>query len=314
MAKFCGRCGTQVGDTQAFCNGCGAPLTNSTAPVESAPSSSYRPVAEQTAYAATPPVQPYVQTGQNAPPRTYPPPAASAQPTTSGSGLKILLIVLCVLAIGGLAVMGGLFYIGHKVVSKIKDKAAEAGISTSDLNKPASVSHGDVCRFLSKSDVGKAIGVTITETRSIENGCEYMARGTAANMTSKHLAAMTGQRGADKATQDKFQKFAQGVFDAQQKNAEAADPNGTGDTTVLAVSLDDNSAREQMKLNSKVLGAFGAAGGSSNLEGIGDEAFVAADGMMFVRKADTLVRITYISCPCNTEQVKPLAKELADAI
>ena len=68
-----------------------------------------------------------------------------------------------------------------------------------------------------------------------------------------------------------------------------------------------------MKLDSKVLGALGPASGSSNLQGIGDEAFVAANGMMLVRKGDTLIRITYISCPCNTDQIKPLARKLAAA-
>jgi zinc-ribbon domain len=308
MAKFCGKCGAPVSETQAFCNSCGARVADSTAPAASAPATPYQPIAEQSAYSA-PPVQPYGQ-----PPRAYAPPAASAPPTKSGSGLKILLIVLGVLAIGAVAVVGGLFYVGHKVVSKIEDKAAEAGLSTSDLKNSNHTFQGNPCRFLSKADVSKAIGITITDAKSSGDSCEYLAHGTAANMTSKHLAAMSGQRGADKATQDKFQKLAEGVFEAQQKNAEAADPNEPGDTTVLAVSFDQNSAQAQMKLNSKVLGAFGAAGGSSKLEGIGDEAFVAADGMMFVRKGDTLIRITYISCPCNTEQIKPLAEKLAAAL
>jgi hypothetical protein len=35
--------------------------------------------------------------------------------------------------------------------------------------------------------------------------------------------------------------------------------------------------------------------------------------MMLVRKGDTLIRITYISCPCNTDQIKPLARKLVAA-
>jgi hypothetical protein len=33
-----------------------------------------------------------------------------------------------------------------------------------------------------------------------------------------------------------------------------------------------------------------------------------------VRKGDTLIRIMYMTCPCNTEAVKPLARKLADAL
>jgi hypothetical protein len=290
MARFCEKCGSPLSDSSAFCPACGAAVT---APSAAVPSPAYTSVPN------------------------YPSSANVVQPTPNakgGSGLKVLLIVLAILAIGAFGVVGSLLYLGHKVVSKIEDKAAEAGLSTSGTGKTERTFQGDPCRFLSKSDVSKAIGITITETKSNGDGCEYLARGTAANMTSKHLAAMTAQRGADKETQNKFQKLAEGVFEAQQKNAEAADPTTPGDTTVLAISFDENSAQAQMKLNSKVLGALGSASGSSHLEGIGDEAFVAADGMMLVRKGDTLIRITYISCPCNTDQIKPLAQKLVAAM
>jgi hypothetical protein len=47
--------------------------------------------------------------------------------------------------------------------------------------------------------------------------------------------------------------------------------------------------------------------------GIDDEALVAANGMMLVRKGNALIRILYISCPCNSDQIKPLTKKLAAA-
>jgi hypothetical protein len=229
--------------------------------------------------------------------------------------LKILLVALMVLALRALGVIGTILYFGHKVVSRIEDKAAQAGLSTSALGgKSPNTFTGDPCRFLTTAEVGKAIGVPIIGTKSDGSTCEYMAHGTAANMTSKHLSAMAAKRGADRATQEKFQKLAEGFFGAQEKNAETADPNGTIETAVLSVSLDQGSAEAQMKLDSKVLGALGPASGSNRIVGIGDEAFVAADGMMLVRKGDTLVRFTYISCPCNSEQIEPLAKKLAAAL
>lgn len=297
MARFCGKCGAPLDGTSAFCTACGAPVSH---PVQTA--TPYQEVVPQTPY--TPPAQSYV------------PPAQVVQQVPrpkSGSALKIILIVLVVLALGALGVIGSLVYFGHKVVTKIENKAAEAGLTTS-TGKSANTFAGDPCRFLTTAEVGKAIGVPIIGTKSDGDNCSYLAHGTAATMTSKHLSAITGQRGADKATQDKFQKFAEGIFAQQQKNAEAADPNAAVETTVLSVSFDQGSAESQMTLDSKVLGALGPASGSSKIDGIGDEAFVAADGMMLVRKGDTLVRITYISCPCNTTQIEPLAKKLAAAL
>jgi hypothetical protein len=36
--------------------------------------------------------------------------------------------------------------------------------------------------------------------------------------------------------------------------------------------------------------------------------------MIMVRKGNKLVRIMYLTCPCGTEAVKPLAKEIANAL
>ena len=227
---------------------------------------------------------------------------------------KIVLIVLAVLALGALGVVGSLVYFGHKVVTKIENKAAEAGLSNSITGKSVNTFTGDPCRFLSRTDVGKAIGVAIVGTKSDGDSCSYLAHGTAANMTSKHLSTIAGQRGANKATQEKFQKLAEGIFGTQQKNAEAANPSQVIEATVLSVSFDQGSAESQFNLDTKVLGALGTASGSYKVAGIGDEAFVAADGMMLVRKGNTLARITYISCPCSTKQIEPLAKKLADAL
>jgi zinc-ribbon domain len=303
MPVFCEKCGNQLSDNSAFCNACGAAAVRPMPPA----ASPYQDVPQQPAYSPVP--QPY------APTQSYAPPIPPAPRAKSGSGLKILLIVLAVLALGAITVLGGLIFVGHKVVTKIEDKAAEAGLSTSTRQgKTGRTFQGDACRFLTPTEVSKAIGVAITGTKSNPASCEYLAHGTAANMTSKHLSAIMKKNGADQATQDKFEKLAQGVFDSQQKNAEAADPTSSEDTAVLTIGFDEDSAQAQMKLDSKVLGALGPASGSTNLEGIGDEAFVAANGMLLVRKGDTLVRFTYISCPCNTDQIKPLAKKLAAAL
>jgi len=57
------------------------------------------------------------------------PPAAPIAPVAqSGSGMKILLVILCVLAVGGVAVVGGLFYVAHRVKQAVVAKASEYGV------------------------------------------------------------------------------------------------------------------------------------------------------------------------------------------
>jgi hypothetical protein len=78
---------------------------------------------------------------------------------------------------------------------------------------------------------------------------------------------------------------------------------------VMAFTIDPNAAKTQMSMNENVLG--GISPGGKPLKGIGDEAFDASGAVMMVRKGDKLIRITYSTCPCTVDAIKPLAKELA---
>ena len=61
---------------------------------------------------------------------------------------------------------------------------------------------GDACRLLSKEEVGRAIGVEIVATQTVDSGCSYLAKGNSGDMTAKHMSAMMGARGADAKQQD----------------------------------------------------------------------------------------------------------------
>jgi hypothetical protein len=118
-----------------------------------------------------------------------------------------------------------------------------------------------------------------------------------------------GAKGADKKTHGMFEQFAGAIGNNMPKNETSDNDRPDGNTVVLTFGIDTNAAEEQMKLNAKALG-FGGMGAIDAIDGIGDEAFSKADSMMFVRKGDKLIRITYISCPCSTDAIKPLAKKI----
>jgi hypothetical protein len=127
-------------------------------------------------------------------------------------------------------------------------------------------------------------------------------------MTAKHATAMVSAKAnIDKKTQGMLEQFASAVGNSRPETEVSENDRPDGTTAVFVVQIDTNGAEDQMKLNAKVLG-IGAIGGIDAIDGIGDEAFSKADSMMFVRKGDTLIRIMYMSCPCATEAVKPLAK------
>jgi hypothetical protein len=259
-------------------------------------------------------------------PQAVPPPAAVAK--ASSPWVKIIVVVVIIIFVGGAAAVGGVIYLAHKVSQKAHEYSREvlgetspanpetaAGSSSSaaaSADKSTAVA-GDPCALLSKQDVSEAIGIAIVETSPAEGGCSYLAKGTAADMASKHAAAMMAAKGADKKTQGMFEQFAGGVFNSAPKSSTEDTQSADGNVVVFTFGIDTNAAQEQMHLNAKVLGGLGSVA-QQPLEGIGDEAFAEADSMMMVRKGDKLIRIMYMSCPCNTDAIKPLAKRLADKL
>ena len=305
MNRFCGKCGAPLQEGYGFCGSCGTGAPQQTSP---APQQAFQPVAQPAAAQAVPV------------------PAAAAQ--ASSPWLKIVLVTFVVVFVCGVAAVGGVIYIAHKVSQKAheysREVLGEASPATAATDSGSSSSAaapgdksaaaiGDPCLLLSKQVVSKAIGIDIVETSPADGGCSYLARGTAADMAAKHAAAMMAAKGADKKTQGLLEQFAGAVGNSMPKNAGDDTQSADGNGVVFTFGIDTNAARDQMHLNAKVLGGLGTAA-QQPLEGIGDEAFAEADSMMMVRKGDKLIRIMYMSCPCNTDAIKPLARQLAASL
>lgn len=319
MNKFCGKCGAPWPDGFGFCGSCGASALRAATPSSQ---SEYQPVSQPVTPAGPPPPE-FQPMSQPVAVAATPSPVANAK--GSSPWVKIVIVVVIVIFAVGAAAVGGVIYVAHKVSQKAHEYSREvlgetasttpattAGGSASG-GTPAgagSAVTGDPCLLLSKEDVSQAIGVSIVETSAADGGCSYLAKGTAADMAAKHSSAMMAAKGADKKTQGMFEQFAGGVLSNATKDTNTDTQSADGNVVVFTFGIDTNSAKEQMHLNAKVLGGLGSAA-QQPLEGIGDEAFAEADSMMMVRKGDKLIRIMYMSCPCSTDAIKPLAKQLA---
>jgi hypothetical protein len=236
--------------------------------------------------------------------------------------LKIILVVLVILFIGGALATFGIFYALHLASRKAHEFSrrvrAESGILSS-LNTEtgngsttaAGTSGPGACRLLSKEDVSRSIGVTVVATRTTPTGCEYLAKGTSAEMAAKHIAAMMAARGASAQQQQMFQSLSKGLLSSKSETDES-DQNADVNSVVLAFTIDPNSSKSEMALNQNVLGGLGSGG--KPLAGIGDEAFDTAGAVMLIRKGDKLIRIVYSTCPCALTAIKPLAQQLAAAL
>jgi hypothetical protein len=322
MAKFCGKCGSPLNDTAVFCGGCGAqvpagapaPPAQVAAGVPPAPAYTpvaYTPVANNpvTGYAAGPVV----------------PPAKK-----SNTLLKVIIGCVVLLFVGTALAVAGMWYAAQKIKEKANAAAAQSpglasvmgavgGLakSVASDDNPAGFK-GDPCRYLSTKEVGQAIGVTIIRAEGENDGCSYIARGDPADMTAKHMSSMIaglGGPGVDAKTQKTIQGFAGGLFSQQEaQDKDLSAQAAKGEVPVLVLSFTVGNAEAQMKLNRSsfkyVTGGAGSAksSGSGDVDGIGDEAYLAGGSMLMVRKGETIARFMYTGCPCNTDAIKPLAK------
>jgi hypothetical protein len=268
------------------------------------------------------------------PPPPPPPPAARKSNTL----IKVLIAFVLIIFVGGALAVGGLWYAAQKIKAKVHAVRAQvlgesapsntgglggllSGSSSNDDS--ADGFKGDPCRFLSKAEVSRAVGLLVIRTEAKDGGCSYIARGDPADVTAKHLSSMLGGMGADAKTQQMAQKFAGGLFAQQEASdkslsAEAA----TGEIPVLVLSFTAGNAAMEMKMNRAAFArlrdgapnASAAHTATGDLAGIGDEAYVAGGSMIMLRKGNTTARFMYISCPCNTDNIKPLAQTVASRL
>lgn len=293
MAGFCRNCGTALGDAQAFCAKCGTQVGQAPA---------------QTAPPATPSATPIAPAAPTAP--AVAPGAPVVASGGSGALVKILLIIVGVIFLLGAIGVGAMVYVGYR----IRQKAREMGMTLPSDRRHTSTLRGvDGCQWLSKDEVSAAIGVTVAHADSETGGnagCVYTVAGDAAELTMKHVTQLNKNQTSQmsKADQEKMEDFGKTML----KGSGAPSGNSSehpGETAVVAFTVDENNAQFQMNVNKGLLSRLGPMV-TRNVPDLGDEAFDAAGAMLFVRKGDKLLRITYTQCPCGLDEIVGLAKKV----
>jgi hypothetical protein len=278
MAGFCRHCGSQLNGTEAFCTSCGG-ATNF------APSAT-----------AAPPPAPVAQ-----PPVPAPPPAAKGSPV-----VKIIVAVLAVLALCAVMAAAGIWYVAHR----IRQRAQALGLNHLPAASARSRTVGGVangCRLLSQDEVSKAVGMTIAraETSPDNEGCVYYVNATVAGLMAKK---MSGEHSNELDAQSRQQVESTVRTMVQGLDTSGAEQNGQ--VPIFSFGVMDQGGTLEMKLLKGTLGNLGPANASSSVTGLGDEAFSAADVMLYVRKGDRLLMMTFNYLPDGTAKVTPLAQKI----
>ena len=255
MSKFCGTCGSPFNEGQKFCGKCGG--INAASP---------QMPGEQPFTSPTPPAFA---------PVTQPQPVVTTTPVRSNSLLKVGIAAVVIIVVGGIAALGAAYYVVHKVKEKVQaavhqadgetPSSAASGIaalvqkatdSAASKDDDSSGFKGDPCRFLSKEDVSRAVGIEIIRADAQGPGCSYIAKGDPADMVSKHMTSMVTSQAKSNgsnptAEQTKMMQQITGAFFKQQ---ESSDKNlskeaATGEVPILSVSFSSGNAEMEMKMN-----------------------------------------------------------------
>ena len=324
MSKFCGSCGSPLNEGKKFCGKCRAASSSSGQPSSSQAQATYTPVVQP---------QPAV--------------APIAAPARSNTLLKVGIAALAIIFVGGIAALGAVYYAVHKVKEKVQavthqvqgetPSSASSGLASLVQKATASADSkdddssgfkGDPCRFLSKEDVSRAVGIEIIRADAQDSGCNYIAKGDPADMVSKHMTSMVTSQAKSNGSnptpeQTKLMQQITGAFFKQQ---ESSDKNlskeaATGEVPILSVSFSSGNAEMEMKLNRMGFNSIKAGNAegkttdqsaSGDLDGIGDEAYEMGGTGIILRKGQTVARFMFPYCPCDANAIKPLAANLAN--
>jgi hypothetical protein len=277
MANFCRNCGAPLGANFAFCPQCRTPAAGGANPT-AAPASA----------------------------------APLAPAAKSGSGMKILLVILCVLALGGVAVVGGLFYVAHRVKQAVVAKASEYGVDLPSRRTGPSTASIELarhpCDLLTKEEAANLLGEPIDRTDVRSGSCSYygpiglsarLSKESMSAMVNKPNASVTGAEVAD--TVDRFMKSAA---------AEAVQADGNGDYPLVTITVLEDGRAQMAAIRAGKAIFSGIQGAGEEIPGLGDRSIRLANLGLNVLKGDTLIRILPGPVPGANRKCVALARTM----
>lgn len=222
MASFCSGCGFPQASMAAFCPNCGAR-------------------------------QPGAPTA--APAQPQPVAVAAAPVAKSSAGVKIVVGLLVFFMVAGIAAIGGIYYLAHRVKQAVVEKANAAGIELPG----ATVTHASAtprkipkpCEVLSNSEVSALLGEPIERSLVQEESCNYygpagMTTKLAqehANSTFQKLKAPGGQQPGGQELMGALEQLSNSIAAQQANDA------GKGDAPFLMLMLDPDGKAQMTALS-----------------------------------------------------------------
>jgi hypothetical protein len=235
----------------------------------------------------------------------------------SGSGLKILMILLAGFLATAILAAGALFYAAHRVKQAVVEKAASYGVDLHSNPTPSSSARNarnpSACDLLSKEDAARLLDEPIERTEDQSGACLYygpsglsekLAREGAADTFKRAQAPGSNVGGAEVA--DTMTKLLGSVAASQQP--------GGGDAPLLTLIVEWSDGKAQMTalsiLNGGVARSNAFKGAGADIPNLGDRAIRLANLGLNVLKGDALIRIVPGPVPDSNGKAIALARAI----
>jgi hypothetical protein len=284
MAGFCGNCGFPLGANSAFCPQCGTRQSGVAAPTSSA---QVQPVA------GAPVVRP-----------------------KSGSGFKIIVIVLICFLGAGLFAIGALFYAAHRVKQAVIEKAATYGVDLHATPSSAPIPRSrrlPACQLLPKEEASQLLGVPLerAEPQDQPGTCLYYGPPGLSEKLARADTSSTLKRAQVPGSTVGSGEVADSVTKLMGSIASAQQPGG-GDAPLLIFVVEWEDGKAQMTamsiMNAGVSRVDAFKGGSDDIPNLGDRAIRLANLGLNVLKGNVLIRIVPGPVPGANEKAVALAR------
>jgi hypothetical protein len=275
MASFCEKCGFPQSASSAFCPQCGTRHMGGTP----APPPAFNPAFN---------------------PQAMPPVART------GSGMKVVLVVLGCLAVAGMAAIGGLHYLAHKVKQVVVQKAEENGadlsaITPSKHTRTEKPRYHSPCDLLSKEEASRLLGEPVERTTILELSCVYLGpKGLSAKLAQEN-AHKTFKRAQAPGTSVDGTDVANAVDQmVNSLGAQAGQTGVDGELPLLMLGVDQDGKGQMIAMSASKALFNGIVNGSegkngkgfgADIPGLGDKAVRMPKLGLRVLKGDTVIAV-----------------------
>ncbi len=288
MAGFCSNCGSPLGANSAFCANCGT---------------------RQSGTAGGPGPATQIQ---------QPPAPVVAK---SGSGFKIVAIVLVCFVAAGILAVGAVLYAAHRVKQAVVEKAASYGVdlhtSPSSASSVSKARHVSACQLLSKDEAAQLLGEPMERTEDQSSTCLYFGPPGLAEKLAREAAADTMKRAQAPGSDVGGGEVADTMTRLLGSVAAAQQPGG-GDAPLLTLVVDWTDGKAQMTamsiLNAGVSRAAALKGGSDDIANLGDRAIRLGNLGLNVLKGEAIIRIIPGPVPGANDKVVAVARAVLPRI